>query len=309
MNWAGRVPLLLTALAVLLFVAIVGVASSGSTPAGSDDTRPPADVVFDTILSLGLVLLIPAIAIVVYGLTQRKAIAREIATRGHRRLAFPVFIAFILLFTAVLSLGMSRYRSRPTVDEIGEPGFPGEGTAPGSPTGDSAVERDPQFAWIPVSIILALIAIGVGAYMLAMRRRTRTPFPVDEEVAEHVAGVLELSLDDLRAEPDARRAVIAAYARLERALAASGLPRWEQETAEEYVARIFDRLEVRRGSVRTLTDLFSHAKFSHHEVTESMRQSAIAALVQIRDELRAAARRRAEAQAQALATHERATAQ
>lgn len=308
MNRAGRAPLGLTALAVLILVAVVAVASSGSTPAGSDDTRPPSDVVFDTIVSLGLVLLIPAIAIVVYGLTQRKAISREIATRRYRRIAFPAFIAFILLFTAVLSFGMSRYRSRPTVDEIGEPGFPDPGAEPGSPTGDSVTSRDPEFAWLPVSIILALIAIGAGAYVLAVRRRSLAEFPADEEIVEHVIGALELSLDDLRAEPDARRAVIAAYARLELALAASGLPRWEQETAEEYVTRIFDRLEVRSRPVRTLTDLFSLAKFSQHEVTEPMRQQAIEALEEIRDELKEMARWRAEEQARALAMYERAAA-
>ena len=92
-------------------------------------------------------------------------------------------------------------------------------------------------------VVVALAAAGIAAYVLASRRRRarrRPRAPAAEQVAETLGG----HLDDLRSEPDPRRAVIAAYARLERALAASGLPRRPAETPEEYVARILDELEV-----------------------------------------------------------------
>ena len=47
--------------------------------------------------------------------------------------------------------------------------------------------------------------------------------------------MLDETLDDLRAEADPRRAIIAAYARLERVLAANGVPR-TAETSDEYLA-------------------------------------------------------------------------
>ena len=50
-----------------------------------------------------------------------------------------------------------------------------------------------------------------------------------------LADVLEETIDDLRAEADPRRAVIAAYARMERALAAAGLPRSPAEAPDEYL--------------------------------------------------------------------------
>ena len=59
-----------------------------------------------------------------------------------------------------------------------------------------------------------------------------------------LADVLDETLDDLRAETDPRRAVIAAYARMERALAAYGLPRRPSEAPDEYLQRIFADLEV-----------------------------------------------------------------
>ena len=107
--------------------------------------------------------------------------------------------------------------------------------------------------------------------------------------------VLEETLDDLRADPDARRAVIAAYARLERAFASAGLARRRHETAEEYVPRALAALEVDMQAVRTLTDLYTVAKFSHHPVSDEMKLEAVSALERIRDDLRDAAARAAEA--------------
>ena len=91
----------------------------------------------------------------------------------------------------------------------------------------------------------------------AVRRRS---IPIRVRLAEEVADVLDDSLDDLRAEPDARRAVIAAYARLERTFAASGLAALRQETAEEYVSRILGKLEVDGRLVRRLADLFTRGE-------------------------------------------------
>jgi Domain of unknown function (DUF4129) len=157
----------------------------------------------------------------------------------------------------------------------------------------SAYDKDAyqaEFAWIPVLVVVALAVAAVAAYVLAARRR-RPLAESDAAAAEDLADVLDETLDDLRAEPDARRAVIAAYARLERAFAAAGLPRRRHETAEEYVPRVLGGLEVDEEPVRTLTDLFEAAKFSHHVVSDEMKLSAVAALERIRDDLRAAAAR------------------
>jgi hypothetical protein len=300
---ASRVPLFLTAFAVLVLAGVVAVASSGSTPAGTNDARKPSDVLFDTIMSLGIVLLIPAAAILIYGLAQRKAIAREMASRRYPRTGIVGFLAFMLVFGALGLWGIRHYQRGTGGDELADI-LPGSEVSR-SPEEPGVVQAtyDPEFAWIPVLVVVGLTAIGIAAFVLADRRR-RPLDPDDAAVAEEVANVLDDSLDDLRAEPDPRLAVIAAYARLERALGASGLPRWHQETADEYVTRILDRLEVERKLVRRLMELFAHAKFSHHDVDEPMREEAIAALVQIRDELRAAARRRAEERSLAL-TRER----
>ncbi|HEY1365561.1 MAG TPA: DUF4129 domain-containing protein, partial [Gaiellaceae bacterium] len=96
-------------------------------------------------------------------------------------------------------------------------------------------------------------------------------------------------LDDLRGDPDVRRVIIAAYARMEAALAARGLPRHRAEAPLEYLERALLHLDASAASVRRLTDLFEWAKFSHHEPEPGMKDEAIRALEALRDELRAAA--------------------
>jgi len=83
--------------------------------------------------------------------------------------------------------------------------------------------------------------------------------------------------------------VIAAYARLERVLAAHGEPRQDADTPEEHLGRVLGHLDVDRRAVRRLVDLFVQAKFSQHDVDAGMKDEAIGALEQVRDELRAVA--------------------
>lgn len=290
---------LLPGLAVLSLVGVVTVAATGSTRGGSDETRRPSDVVFDTFFSLSLLVLIPAAALLVYGLMQRRAIAQEVASGKYRRTSLVSSLVFALLFAVVWyffvprRLGSSFRREDETSElEILRP-------RPERPEGDGGYE--PEFAWVPVLVFVGLVAIGMAAYLLAARRRAGMFDPDTSRLAEEVADEVDEGLDDLRAEPDARRAVIAAYARLERALGASGVARSRQETAEEYVARILGKLEVDDRAVRRLADLFTRAKFSDHAVDETMKEEAIGALAQIRDELRAAARLRLEEATRTLA--------
>ena len=298
---------LVAVLAVLVLVGLVAVAATGSTPGGTSRGRAPADALLDTLFSLALLALIPGAVLLVYGLMQRKEIAREVASGRYRRMGLGSYLLFMALFTLAVYFRLSHSRfSLGGAEPGGEVGAPNKAAAP---EGDIPPGRvyEPEFAWIPVLAVVALVATAIVAYVLVSRRNRRLA-TVEERAAAHVAETLEDTLDDLRAEPDPRRAVIAAFARLERALAASGLPRRSSETAKEYVARILDRLDVDGAAVRTLTDLFETAKFSQHLVDEGMRTQAIEALTRIRDDLREAAlRRQAEEERRALRAREGAT--
>jgi hypothetical protein len=45
-------------------------------------------------------------------------------------------------------------------------------------------------------------------------------------------------------------------------------------------------LQVSESSVRSLTELFEYAKFSPHEIDETMKEQAIESLVAVQEELR-----------------------
>jgi len=148
-----------------------------------------------------------------------------------------------------------------------------------------AAPRHVQFRWEELAIVLGVL-LGLGVLAAATRRRL-APAVDGRPAPEVLAAALDESLDDLRADPDLRRAIIAAYARMETALAAAGLPRHRAEAPLEYVERALLTLDTSAAAVRRLTDLFQWARFSQHEPDPSMRDEAVDALIAVRDELRA----------------------
>jgi hypothetical protein len=147
----------------------------------------------------------------------------------------------------------------------------------------TASVRSARIRWDEVAIVAALI-VALGAAALASNgRKRRKPRPTWQET---VSLALDESLDDLRGEPDVRRAIIAAYARMEIALGVAGLPRRPSEAPLEYLSRALQSLDTSAPAVRRLTDLFEWAKFSQHTPDPGMRDEAIDALVAVRDELR-----------------------
>jgi hypothetical protein len=107
-------------------------------------------------------------------------------------------------------------------------------------------------------------------------------------IADDVADSISDAIEDLESEPDSRRAVIAAYARMEGVFGRHGLRREASETASEYLQRILLGLTTRVEAVARLTGLFEQAKFSDHAIDGRMKQDAINALRVIRDDLRTA---------------------
>jgi uncharacterized membrane protein YidH (DUF202 family) len=290
----GKAPArsLVPALALLALVAVVAIAATGSTPAGTSDGRAPSETLLDTFFSLGLLLLVVGAALLIYGLLQRRAIAEEIASGRYPRSTFLTWVILASLFAIAAVVGYRGWNplvgEQPVVDIGANEGRTNE---PGDALSDTADYRA-EFAWIPVLVVVSLALVAVLAWLLAARRqRAAADAGEGDALAEHLADALDDTLDDLRAEPDPRRAVVAAFARLERTLAAAGAPRARAETADEYVARVLQQLEVHADAITRLAGLFDQAKFSQHRIDLAMKEDAISALEHVRDELRAAARR------------------
>jgi len=278
----------LAALVVLL--TAVAIASTGSVPVGAGGTRRPAERLIDMMVSLYLVLMVVGVGLWVYVLVAGKTAVVE-AMAARRGPASWQSVARLALGFGLLGLALHRL----SVDDglrrrigrvLAQPAGPaGSNTIAGHParTGD----YQPRFATGPVLVVVILLAVASAAWYLSYRARRRRLEPLPEALLPALTDVLEETLDDLRAETDPRRAVIAAYARMERALAAYGLPRRPSEAPDEYLQRIFSDLEVSRRATSRLTALFAWAKFSSHDVVPAMKQEAIEALEAVRGELRA----------------------
>ena len=152
---------------------------------------------------------------------------------------------------------------------------------PADPEASNAV-RPPAPGWFPMVVVTSALVGGVGSVFAwrAARRRLRAP-----SLAETLGDALEDTLDDVANEPDPRRAIILAYARMEAALDRCGCTRHEAEAPLEYLARVLGELDVPPAPIATLTDLFEHAKFSHHDVGPEQKAQALAALTEIRADL------------------------
>jgi hypothetical protein len=278
----------LPTLVVLGLVALVAIASTGSTPRGSDDVRPPSESLLDTLFSLGIVAVVGGGVLLLYGLMQRKAIAQEVASGRYRRTSLLGWLAFVAIFTALSYWRIQGWNppAQQAVDE--EPPF-GAGPIVPTTTPDQkpSVVYEPSVSWIPIAVVVGLVVAAAIAYFVA-ERRSRAGRRGGGQLAESLAVVLDETLDDLRAEADPRRAIIAAYARMERVLAANGIARRPAETSDEYLARVLGDLARGSDAVARLTALFTQAKFSDHDIDGTMKEEAIDALEQVRDELRLA---------------------
>ncbi len=279
-----------TTLAVLVLLAVVALASQGGTPLGTGGARHPSDRLLDYVVSGFLALMaVGAVGIVLLVLAGRDAL-REVAMQRKRRSPAlgVVVLALVLIVLAVVirNLGDDQ-RAVPRVPGVQTARTPG---ATGTERGGEQTRYEPEFTLVPV-LIVAGLAAGAGIALLAAaraRRRARPGGGGEATLAEAIGDVLDETLDDLRAERDARRAVIRAYARLERTLAAYGLPRRPSEAPHEYLERMLADLAVSPRAVARLTALYERAKFSQHEVAVAMKDDAIDALETVRDELRAA---------------------
>jgi hypothetical protein len=269
------------ALVVLALVAMVAVAATGSTSSGSDRSTTPADSVLDTVFSLVLVLFVVGFVFVVFALVRWR---EHEWTAPKRRNDIRALVGFVVVAFALALLLRDRDWRLP-FSGGGTPLDRGEGSLPppALQAGDDP-GYDFDVAWLPVGVVIALAAIGVAAFVLSARRKRSSR--VASALAADLATALDLTVDDLRAEADPRRAVIAAYARLERVLAAHGEPRRPADTPEEHLSRVLAHLAVDRRAIRRLEDLFLRAKFSQHAVDAEMKEQAIAALVDVRDDLR-----------------------
>lgn len=265
---------------VSALVALVAVASRGNAPRLGEDApvgRSPA-LIADYLATLALLIVPLGAVLIVWGMLQKRmAPVRKGGVKRSPLTSLVLFVALVAFaFWAVAHLGRNENGPRiPTVPTQ---------TAPAAGKGkDNQGPGEAQFSWLAALTLGSIgLAFAVTFLIAARHRRRGLPPGLSQQL---VAAVLEESLDDLRAEPDPRRAVIRTYARMERTFGAHGVPRRPFEAPLEYLERLLGVVEASAHSVRRLTQLFERARFSEHEVDLQMRDEAIDALVALREEL------------------------
>jgi hypothetical protein len=269
--------------AVLVLLGLVAAASRAHrTPGGHGGGHTPPAAVGDYLFSIVAVLVVGFALVLIYAwLTERDVLVEHHQNQKGTLRALTFLLALALVGTLIARVhGELRGIRAPNLGQGA-----GARTTGAKRPGDG--ERAPEFKWLPVVLASggALVALGVvGARSLRRERRgLEESFLLEQEFEE----LLEDTLADLYGETDPRRAIIAAYARVERLFGSFGLPRDPSEAPVEYLERVLPELRASGSALRRLTRLFERAKFSTHDVDDSMRNDAIAALIQVRDELRA----------------------
>jgi hypothetical protein len=278
----NRQRLLLLGAGVIALLALAAIASSGRPLSKSQGTGPSASF-FDYVFTTIVIVAVAVTLIVVYAL----ALQRRGTFKPHRRRWHLLSTLLSVLITGVLILILLRTDLERRLRDLNVRAQPAQQTSGARQLPKNVRDaRNAHVRWDEIAVVLVLVG-GCAVLLIAGKGAKRPPRPPWRlRSHEAVSLALDESLDDLRSEPDLRRAIIAAYARMEHALAAGGIPRRPSEAPFEYVERALGELETTSENVRRLTDLFEWAKFSHHEPGPEMRDEAIAALVAVRDELR-----------------------
>jgi hypothetical protein len=186
------------------------------------------------------------------------------------------------ILTAVATLVAWPYFQGGTATSPGWQGVKWTGSLP-----QSGVNITLDLRWFLIGLAaLAVVTVGFLVRRFAPRRRAHggrqavKASPVTEGAV--LTDVTDEALMAIMGDPNARRAVLACYARMEIALAKVGLPRAPEETSIEYAHRLLLGTGPAREAVESLTSLFHVAGFSSKRIDEAMRDKAIASLRTIR---------------------------
>jgi Domain of unknown function (DUF4129) len=147
---------------------------------------------------------------------------------------------------------------------------------PGSSDGFATID------WVVAGLTWLLIVVGMALAVRRLRRRRPEPEAValvqpDDEPAD-------TGLARLRAEGDPRRAVIGAYALMDRLMADQNLGRRRSEAPLEYLGRMTAAGYARITALGRLTRLYARARFSTHAIDSAMQTEAVDAVETIATE-------------------------
>jgi hypothetical protein len=202
--------------------------------------------------------------------------------RGALR-AGPLTLSLSLLLPAAIIALYSTQGPDGTRKAVGPPPAGTHNKLAGQP-GDRGSDHTTGVAALTAGIGAGVVGFA-GLALVRARRRRET----DLEPRAMVAAGARDAAAAAAIPADPRAAVLAAYERMEAALAGVGLARRPSDAPREYLARLESGLGGGRVPAARLTALFERARFSPHPIGEEARTEAIGALDALRAELEAPA--------------------
>jgi uncharacterized protein DUF4129 len=275
----------LAGLAVLGLLALVALASRGGHPGAhfqSHQREVPAQVGNDLLTAMLIAYGLGVLVLIAVFLTFRHK-WEDPQSRWLRDLVVTLLVCglvTLILYRIVHSHGVLRFLHNRQTGTIGAGHARTSETLPQLGAPEQPAHLDWQFA-----ALLAGLALLAAAFFVVRGRQGRRGPVAEPDVEEELDAAVSESIDDLRRESDPRRAVIAAYARMESVLRRHGRARRAAEAPYEYLERVLTDLRIRPAAVRELTELFERAKFSVHRIDGGMKTRAIDALVAVREDL------------------------
>ena len=269
-------------LGVTALLVLAGIASHGR-PLSGGRGRGPTATFFDYVATTLVIFAVLMLAVIIWALfSERTGSTNRPKPRSH-------LVSTIVMFVGAIALSalISRHSFLDRLQQLEQRANRNDqaGQTRPKPLPEPAATRNPHLRWDEIGVVIALLA-GTAVVLVASRQTRRPTRQWRFGREQEVSLALDESIADLRSDPDLRRAIIAAYARMEHALARVGLARHPAEAPFEYVERALRTLDTSAEAVRRLTALFEWAKFSQHEPEPQMRDEAIDALIAVRDELR-----------------------
>jgi hypothetical protein len=269
-------------LGIVAFVARGHVSPAGN---GSHD-RGASQTLANAVFTLFVIVMVAGVLVLVY---LQSAKRRDTSKQPFRVMPLLASLGFFAVVVVGLVFAYHHLGHRPGEDKRAPVRF-GKGQQHLSKADKKKIQvaknpHSPSFNWELAAGIFALV-FAVSATALIASNRKRSKLVKEVTVTQELMSMLDETLDDLRNEADPRRAVIAAYARMELILAAHDLGRRPSEAPMEYLRRVLVDLRITEEAVSKLTSLFERAKFSEHQIDAEAKEEAIEALVTLRDQLR-----------------------
>jgi uncharacterized membrane protein len=230
-------------------------------------------VVFPILAVLGVILFFYAQV-----MRRRDPQIAALRRRNRRRIAIGCLIALAIVVWSKRSghnLFDGLHFSNPFANANPHGGDAKQPVHPGKSEGFATID------WVVAGLTWLMI---VAAMVVAARRLRREPPPGLTPLVHDAEEPADTRIERLRAEPDPRRAVIGAYALMDRVMDDRALGRRRSEAPLEYLGRMTAAGYGRITAMGRLTRLYARARFSEHPVDRAMQTEAVDAVERIAGE-------------------------